>query len=238
MTEEASDPSRAPVALTREVLRDGWVQQMVAGGGYRVLSDAELKASLDTALAAHPADRDVWLFAYGSLIWNPAFHFVEHRIATVHGLHRRFCLWTHLGRGSPDQPGLVLGLDRGGQCRGVAYRIAASEVEAELDLVWRREMVTASYRPRWVRAASGAGPMRVLTFVINRAHERYARGLGEEELIRTLATARGALGSCAEYLSSTASHLKELGIADAGLERLTSLVEARRRLEGASAPAG
>jgi len=228
VTEEAPDPPRAPIALTREALRDGWVQRMVASGGYRVLSDAELKASLDAALAAQPADRDVWLFAYGSLIWNPAFHFVEHRIATVHGLHRRFCLWTQLGRGSPDQPGLVLGLDRGGRCRGVAYRVAAAEARSELELVWRREMVTGAYRPRWVEAATGAGAVRTLTFVINRAHERYTGRLGHDELVRTLATARGALGTSADYLFSTAAHLEQLGIADHALERLCAEVRTYR----------
>ena len=87
------------------------------------------------------------MFAYGSLIWNPAFHFVERRTGLIHGWHRRFCLWTALGRGTPDRPGLVLGLDRGGTCRGVAFRIAAAAVDEELDLIWRREMVDRLLHP-------------------------------------------------------------------------------------------
>jgi cation transport protein ChaC len=225
--EEGAPPAPAAgTPLTREALRDGWIQRMVATGGYRVLSEEELRASREAALASHPAGEDLWLFAYGSLIWNPAFHFLERRTGRVHGLHRRFCLWTQLGRGSPERPGLVLGLDRGGRCQGVLYRIAAAETGTELDIVWRREMVTGAYRPRWLRAASAAGPVRALTFVINRAHERYARPLADEELVRTLATARGALGSCAEYLFSTAAHLEQLGIADAALERLCAEVRA------------
>jgi glutathione-specific gamma-glutamylcyclotransferase len=234
-TEEAAEPS-AGTPLTREALRDGWIQRMVALGGYRVLTDDELRASLAGALAPHPAGEDLWLFAYGSLIWNPAFRFVERRTGRVHGLHRRFCLWTQLGRGSPDRPGLVLGLDRGGHCRGVLYRVAAAETAAELEIVWRREMVTGAYRPRWVRAETASGAVRALTFVINRAHERYASRLGDEELVRTIATARGALGSCADYLFSTAAHLEQLGIADVALGRLCAEVRAYQLRAAPSAP--
>jgi cation transport protein ChaC len=208
------------------------LQRLVAAANVRVLSEDELRASRAAALARHPDGADVWLFAYGSLIWNPAFRFVERRVGQVHGLHRRFCLWTALGRGSPERPGLVLGLDRGGRCRGVLYRITACDVEAELDVVWRREMVTGAYRPRWVRAESAAGPVAALAFVIERRHERYAGALGEERLIETLATARGALGSCADYLFDTASHLADLDIADARLERLCVAVRAHQQGHG------
>ncbi len=218
----------AGTLLTREALRDGWLQRLVAAANVRTLSEDELLASRAAALARRPDGADVWLFAYGSLIWNPAFRFVERRVGQVHGLHRRFCLWTALGRGSPERPGLVLGLDRGGRCRGVLYRITACDVEAELDVVWRREMVTGAYRPRWVRAESAAGPVAALAFVIERRHERYAGALGEERLIETLATARGALGSCADYLFDTASHLAQLDIADPRLDRLCAAVRAYR----------
>jgi cation transport protein ChaC len=145
----------------------------------------------------------------------------------VHGLHRRFCLWTALGRGSPDQPGLVLGLDRGGRCRGLLYRIAAADVEAELDVVWRREMVTGAYRPRWVRAVGAAGSVNALTFVIERRHDRYAGPLGDERLVETLATARGALGSCADYLFDTIL-TSPVDSRDVSLERLLRAVRAHQ----------
>lgn len=219
--------------LTREALRDGWLQRLIATTDVRALSEAELAGSRAAALASHPPAADLWLFAYGSLIWNPAFRFVERRTGRVHGLHRRFCLWTHLGRGSPERPGLVLGLDRGGNCRGVLYRIAADEIEAELDVVWRREMVTSAYRPRWVSAdVAGVGKLRALTFVIDRRHERYAGALDDEALVGALATAGGALGSCADYLFATASHLAQLEIADAALDRLCEAVRARRAGQG------
>jgi cation transport protein ChaC len=117
------------MALTREQIRAGWIQNMVAASGHpvRALSEEELLRSREQALAGHPAGQDLALFAYGSLIWNPAFNFRRREIAHVHGFHRRFCLWIHLGRGTPERPGLVLGLDTGGSCRGVLYWIAAEE---------------------------------------------------------------------------------------------------------------
>jgi cation transport protein ChaC len=222
-----------PVSLTREALREGWLQRLITAGGGKALSEAELQASRQAILASHPLGEDVWLFAYGSLIWNPAFLFAERRLGTVHGLHRRFCLWTNLGRGTPERPGLVLGLDRGGRCRGVLYRIEAADAEHELSLIWRREMVTGAYRPRWVRALSETDPVRCLAFVINRRHERYTGPLQEGDVIRTIATAAGALGSCADYLFSTTAHLEQLGIADAALERLCAAVR-QHQLGGAT----
>jgi glutathione-specific gamma-glutamylcyclotransferase len=220
------------MALTRELLRDGWLQKLVVASGYpvRALTDEELRASRERILAEHPAGRDLELFAYGSLIWNPAFHFRHREIAQVYGFHRRFCLWTHLGRGTPERPGLMLGLDSGGSCRGVLYRIAAEDIEDELEIVWRREMVTAAYRPCWVTAHTAAGPRRGITFLINHAHERYAGGLGDEAIVEAVATACGPLGACADYLFNTVAHLEQLGIADRSLRRLCRAVRSRQQL--------
>ena len=95
-------------------------------------------------------DQDVWVFGYGSLMWNPAFHHVELRPARLHGWHRSFCLWNTFGRGSPEKPGLMLALQPGGACAGVALRIAADAVPSELGVLWNREMLTGAYLPRWV----------------------------------------------------------------------------------------
>lgn len=187
-----------------------------------IVPDEAHCASVAKILARHPDGvADVWLFAYGSLIWNPMIHFVDQRIATVHGYHRSFCLWTHLGRGSAEAPGLILGLDRGGACRGVAYRIAASIAQTELELLWRREMVTGSYCPRWVRIVTQeAGSGWAIAFLINRAHPRYAGQVPEDRMVDSIARARGALGPCATYLFDTADHLLALGIRDERLLRL------------------
>jgi cation transport protein ChaC len=218
------------MALTRDQIRDGDVRRMIAALGIsmRVLSDEELAASRAATLAGVDISGGMWLFGYGSLIWNPAFHFTDRLTGTVYGYHRRFCLWTHLGRGCPERPGLVLGLERGGSCRGVAFHIAADAVEEELAIVWRREMLSGAYVPRWVDVHTRLGVVRAITFTINRAHERYARLLPDDRVAEVIATAQGWLGPCADYLINTVEHLAELGIHDRPLERLRARVVARR----------
>jgi glutathione-specific gamma-glutamylcyclotransferase len=209
------------MALTRDQIREGHVRKMIAelGVAMRVLSEEELRASREAALAGVDLAHGAWLFGYGSLIWNPAFHFTDRLVGTVFGWHRRFCLWTHLGRGCPERPGLVLGLERGGSCRGVVFRIAPDLVEEELAIVWRREMISGAYVPRWVGVRTALGPLRAITFVINHAHERYARLLPDERVAEVIATAQGWLGPCAEYLINTVDHLAALGIHDRPLTR-------------------
>lgn len=214
--------------LTRAAIQEGWIQRLLAErADIKLLSPEELALSRATVLARAESGADVWLFAYGSLIWNPAFHAIERRIGRVHGWHRRFCLWTDVGRGTPEHPGLVLGLESGGSCTGVAYRIAAAEVETELDIVWRREMVTGAYRPTWVMVGSTSGPVQAIAFVINRRHDRYAGRLSDDAIVSAVAAAAGPLGTCAEYLFSTVTHLAELGLADRALERLAAAVRLR-----------
>jgi cation transport protein ChaC len=217
------------MALTRDQIRDGDVRRIVAelGIAMRVLSEEELAASRAAILDGVDLSGGVWLFGYGSLIWNPAFHFTDRLIGTIYGHHRRFCLWTHLGRGCPERPGLVLGLERGGSCRGVAFHVAPDAVEEELAIVWRREMLSGAYVPRWTDVHTALGNIRAITFVINHAHERYARLLPDDRVAEVIATAEGFLGPCADYLINTVDHLAELGIRDRPLERLRQRVLAR-----------
>ena len=225
------------MVLTRELIRDGWIQQLLrsSGDAIHVLSEEELRDSRDAMLSEHPAGRDLAVFAYGSLIWNPCFHFAARETARVHGHHRRFCLWTHLGRGTPERPGLMLGLDTGGSCRGVLYTVAAADIAHELEIVWRREMVTAAYRPAWVKAQTAAGPRRAVAFLINHGHPRYAGRLDEAAVVAAIAAACGPLGTCADYLFNTVAHLDELGIVDRSLRRLCRLV---RQAQDLAQPAG
>lgn len=224
--------ARAPM-LTRESLQNGWLARIAesaraAGDSVHISTEAELAACRGRALAGHPPGQDLWLFAYGSLIWNPAFHFAERQLGRIWGHHRRFCLWTHLGRGTLERPGLMLGLDRGGSCHGLFYRIAGDLVDDELTLVWRREMITAAYRPTWVQGSTAAGPVRALAFTINRGHPRYAGKLDEASVVDALALAEGPLGRCCEYLFNTHDHLRQLAIHDPQLTRLCALVRERR----------
>lgn len=221
--------------LTRESILDGSIREFVLHhpeARRMLMSDDERRASLRETLDKAPSSGPVWVFGYGSLIWNPAFHFVEKRVAKIHGYHRRFCLWTPLGRGTMDNPGLMLGLEAGGACRGVIYRIAEEAVETELDIVWRREMLTGAYRPTWVTARTGDGSLPCIAFVINREHGRYTGRLSDEQIARHIASAEGPMGPCCEYLFETVRHLAELGIRDRGLEAMARRVRARQRSGG------
>lgn len=223
--------SHRAYALTREAIEDGAVERMLARSGlpFRVLSQAELDASLEMTLAACPdgLSRSVWLFAYGSLIWNPTIAYEERRIGIVRGWHRRFCLGAPVGRGTPDRPGLVLGLSRGGSCRGVVYRVAAGEARRELALVWRREMLVGSYVPHWLRAATAAGDVPAIGFTINRQAPNYEPPMPAERLVERLATTAGELGSSADYLFETVEGLELAAVPDPSLVRLAAAVRSR-----------
>jgi glutathione-specific gamma-glutamylcyclotransferase len=218
------------MALTRDSIRSGLVHKMIAelGISMRVLTEDELAASRAAILSGVDLSTGVWLFGYGSLIWNPAFHFTDRLTGRIYGWHRRFCLWTHLGRGCPEQPGLVLGLERGGSCHGVAFHIAPEAALEELAIVWRREMISGAYVPRWVDVTTAVGRVPAIAFVINHGHERYASFLPDDRVAEVIASARGWLGPCADYLVNTVDHLAALGIHDRPLERLRARVLERR----------
>lgn len=234
MADSASKPDDQPVGITRQVLeRDGLRKAMQAfHPDVRLLSDQAVRASLDTTLRARPAwaaSRDgLWLFAYGSLLWNPCVAVAQRHRARLYGFHRDFRLRLTYGRGSPEAPGLMLGLVSGGSCLGVALQVAGSDPLHELYLVWRREMLTGVYRPRWVRLRSAAGTLAAVAFVVNPAHRCYCRRLEEGETVRLLATGHGLLGSSAAYLGNTVRHLDEQGIHDRRLRRLQARVAAWR----------
>jgi cation transport protein ChaC len=207
--------------LERDLLRETFRK---THPGIPVLSDADQEASLRGILSQHEAGSDVWVFGYGSLVWNPLVHHDERRVARMHGYHRSFCLWSHVNRGSMQKPGLVLGLDTGGSCKGVAFRIAWRHVAEELRLLWRREMVLGVYSPRWAAVETGNEPLRAIAFFANRDHPNYAGRLPLETVIKTLVSARGQLGTPAEYLLETVRGLIEHGVRD------PYLLELRKRL--------
>ena len=225
------------IFLTREAVLADTIRAYVqlADPALKLSSAEEHRASIEAMLAERPPG-DVWLFAYGSLMWNPLIHSIERRVAAVRGFHRRFCLWTHLGRGTTERPGLTLALEPGGVCRGIAYRIAEAVAATELELVWRREMLTGAYRPRWLKLTTAEGPLHAIGFVVNRRHVRYAGRLAEAEVVAALAEANGPLGSCAAYLFDAVSHLEALGAHDRKLIRLRDKVVARIGGAGEAAP--
>ena len=194
-------------------------------------SDDEIAAIAASLLKDRPADGQIWIFAYGSLIWAPEFDFVEERLATVHGWHRSFCLgWVRLYRGTPERPGVMLGLDRGGSCKGVLFRLSPDQIDANLHKILKREFpiqVTGELPVRWMKAASALGPISAIGFPISRKSDFYLPGLTTETVVQCLATAAGERGSMAEYLLSTITHLAQRGIHDHYLWHLQSLVAAR-----------
>jgi cation transport protein ChaC len=216
--------------ITRETLRDGSLIEAARrrmAPGMRLRTDAEIAACLDTILANHPPAEDVWLFGYGSLMWNPAMHFSEMRGGRVLGWHRKYCLWLEAGRGTPEKPGLMLGLDRGGQAAGALFRVPADQARAELLLPFRRELFTRSYDPRWVSVATPDGVIRAVTFVVNRAGMGYVQHLDLERVAYHIATASGVLGSCMEYLHRTLEALDALGLDDRMLRQVYRICVAR-----------
>ena len=170
---------------------------------------------------------DLWVFGYGSLIWRPGFPFIERRTARLAGSHRSLCVYSWVHRGTPERPGLVLGLDRGGVCRGVAYRVAAHERDAVVAYLREREQVTSVYieQERDIRFSDG-GRATALTYVVDRLHPQYAGKLDEGSQLRVVAGAHGQSGANRDYVIATAQHLAELGMPDPLLDRLAVRLEA------------
>lgn len=214
------------VALLRREIADPGPQLQ---DGFRPALDADYAREVASILETRPPG-PLWLFGISSLIWKPETAFDEKRTALVRGWHRRFCLgWDMRYRGNREEPGLMMALDRGGQCRGVVFRLPEAGLSAELDKLIRREMsmVPSAFPWRWIDVAAAEGPMRVMTFAMNRKSGRYVAGLDAEQLADVLATARGFRGSMAEYLFHTVSMLDSLGIHDRTLWSLQEKVAQR-----------
>ncbi len=189
------------------------------------MAESERDASRDAALAEMPSG-DPWVFTYGSLMWDRGvFDFETEETGLLRGYHRRFCIWTQLARGTPEQPGLALGLEPGGACRGVAFRIARDNAEHVFDRIWHREMYTGCYVPRWVRARIVDRDVVAITFVARRDHPQYAGNIVPEMAANYIAHAHGERGPCREYLTNTLDNLSRLSIRDRGMERLRELVD-------------
>jgi glutathione-specific gamma-glutamylcyclotransferase len=220
-----SKPLRLTPDLVALVART--VEDSGPAPGVVVHDEADYEASLQALLtaAAWQGD-DVWVFAYGSLLWNPAFEVVEQVAAVLPGWHRAFCIRLTRFRGTPEQPGLMMSLVPGGSCRGALCRIPGDQVMNSLRKLWRREMTVKppNTPPRWVIAKAGRNGVRAIVFAADRKGPNYVTGLTGEEIANVLCKAVGHWGSGAEYLMQTVDHLERLGIRDANLWRLQRLV--------------
>jgi cation transport protein ChaC len=169
---------------------------------------------------------DLWVFAYGSLMWRPGFPFEEARRARLTGYRRAFCVYSVHHRGTPERLGLVLGLDRGGVCEGVAYRIAAADAAETRQYLRARELVNGVYREALLPVLLEQHPpveVMALAFVVERAHHTYAGRLPLATQARLIRSTKGVSGANLDYLMSTVRHLGELGIRERELERLVTM---------------
>jgi glutathione-specific gamma-glutamylcyclotransferase len=190
-------------------------------GESRLLTDEELRASLESTLSDWDRKSDLWLFGYGSLIWNPGLPTVEAARSKVHGYHRGLYLWSRVNRGTPEQPGLVLALDRGGSCSGMAFRLAADGAQTHLEVLWRREMAMNSYRVAWLPCTLVDGRrVAALAFVMRREAPTYTGKLRDPVVRHVFGCATGRYGTTLDYVSRTVAALRECGMPDRALEAL------------------
>ncbi|MBO9677975.1 MAG: gamma-glutamylcyclotransferase [Acidovorax sp.] len=200
--------------LTRQNLGDGSFRRGLALPPHLGWSDAQVAQSFAQAWAARPPG-PVWVFGYGSLMWNPLLAFEERRVATLGGWHRSFCLRSIAGRGSPEHPGRVLSLEPGGEVRGVALRLPPSQAESELRLLWTREMTSGAYRPLWCAVElPGGRQLQAATFVADPCHPQHEPDASPATVARLTAVARGAFGPNVDYVRALARALQQEGLRD------------------------
>ena len=219
--------------ISRADVENGLLEAMILesekNGHFNRMPEPERNESRWKILSQLPKKRDVWLYAYGSLIWSPMIDFSEKRNAVLFGYHRQFCMWTKLGRGTPQRPGLTLALEPGGSNKGIAYRIPLQNIEKELRIIWNREMIGGSYVPKIVKLHTVDGGKRdvisAIAFVMNRSHENYTGKLDPKIMAKVIASAEGPLGKCRDYLFNTVKHLDDLGLSDKKLSELLKLVQ-------------
>jgi cation transport protein ChaC len=177
------------------------------------------------------ADQNLWVFGYGSLIWRPGFEYAERVPAHIIGMHRSLCIYSFDHRGTPERPGLVLGLDFGGACRGIAYRVTAKQRAATMAYLREREQTTAVYREMmrgiWI-AGSPERRVDALCYAVDRGHPQYAGRLTHDKQLRIVRQAHGRSGNNRDYVLETAKALEALNIIDHDLQVLAE------RLAGSS----
>ena len=237
MTQKSSDGAQNPLGPSGpdgQIARQDFTPERIAAyaqlaaqfGDAKFLSEDEREKSRAEVMASHPPGSELWVFGYGSLMWNPAIHVDESLPAHVEGFQRSFCMRLMFGRGMPDNPGLMLCLVPGGACAGIAHRIAPEHVESESKILWMREMLSGAYVPTWIDIDLGARRVRGVTFVMNTAHPRYLPGLSHDEKAARIAKAEGHLGTNRDYLYRTVAALDGAGIKDHYLDDLHTRVRA------------
>ncbi len=167
------------------------------------------------------SSEDLWVFGYGSLMWRPDFEFTEKHIAHVQNFHRSLCILSHVHRGTVDKPGLVLGLDRGGSCTGIAFRVSAHLRDKTISYLRAREQATNVYIETWLPIQiNGKSDVSALTYIVDTSHHQYCGILSDQEKLSLIRNGHGISGANPDYVRSTYLHLKEMGIEDDDMARL------------------
>ena len=227
LRDKVTPPEQSELRATPELLA-AWDQRARRAGlpvDWRV-SDAELEASRRAFLDLADPAGDLWVYAYGSLMWDPGFHFAEVRLAELAGHQRRFSHRLLLARGTPERPALTLSLERSnGACEGLVFRIAAPVVNVESAIVWRREMLWDDYRPQLLPVSTPQGEVSAIVFCANESHPNHCGELPLAETAAIIATASGVMGTNRHYLELVHTQLNNLGIEDDYVRRLAAEVQ-------------
>jgi len=205
------------IKLTRENIKQGHLGEKIKGisGSDKVLTKDELIYERRKIIPDNGIGEDLYIFAYGSLLWNPTVDYEEQFLAKVYGYHRSFCMKTNLGRGSFKNPGLMLGLDKGGSCRGSAFKLKKTDAIKNIDILFKREMVTRTYRPKLLKTKlENKKNVLSLAFTVDKQHKNYFSQKNTTIKANMISKANGFLGTCQEYFDNTLESLEELNIND------------------------
>ena len=216
------------VKLTRENISKGQLGDTIRSipGSDKVLSDNDLLSARRKIIPDIGIGQNIYIFAYGSLLWNPTVDYEEQFIAKIFGFHRSFCMKTRLGRGSFENPGLMLGLDKGGSCVGSAFKLSNEIAIKNIDILFRREMVTGAYKPKLLKTKLENGKnVLSLAFTVDKKHKNYFPNNTPQIKAEIISKAYGFLGSCEEYLNNTLESLSELNITDKEMNKISYFIK-------------
>lgn len=227
LRDRVTPAEKSELRATVEVLA-AWDQRARDAGfpvNWRV-GDQQLDISRQAILGSLDPAEDLWVFAYGGLMWDPGIHFEEIRLADLAGHVRRFSHKNTIGRGSAEHPALMLTLEEGaGSCAGLAFRVEASAADFEAAIVWRREMLWDDYRPQLMQVSTPQGDVKALVFRANKGHPNYFGEHPLDETAAMIAVAKGEIGSNRDYLLQVAAQLDRLGIEDRYVQELAARVQ-------------
>ena len=216
------------IKLTKDNISKGHLGEKIKSisGSDKVLTTEELLQARRKIIPDKGIGEDIYIFAYGSLLWNPTVDYEDEFLAKVYGFHRSFCMKTNLGRGSFKNPGLMLGLDKGGSCQGSAFKLRNSEAIKNIDILFRREMVTGAYKPKLLKTILVNGrKVLSLAFTVDKKHKNYFQDKEIQTKAKMISNAHGFLGTCEEYFQNTLESLSELNIVDSEMTAISNYLK-------------